>query len=395
MRLLYTLTSYPPAIGGAQYHQHMLAIELSRKHDIQVVCQWDTNRTDWLLGTTLRGPSESRDYKIDGIPAHRIGLSVRERRRLVPWVLLYYPLMGRALPRIAATLQSHIAPYAAEVDLIHNMRIGREGLSVASLRTARSRGVPFVFTAIHHPRWTGWRYRAYTDLYRSADILLALTNAEKRVLSALGVQEDRIHVVGMGPVLAVSADARDFLGRHGIQGPTVLFLGQHYPYKGYRQVLGAARQVWRRVPDASFVFVGPPVGRSEAYFAAGSDHRIHRLGSVDLHQKTSALASCDLLCVPSTQESFGGVYTEAWSFGKPVIGCRIPAVSEVIDDGIDGFLVRQDSLEIADRIVYLLEHPDESKAMGEAGRRKVFEKYTWQRVAERVELAYEAALHVQ
>jgi len=393
MRLLYTVTSYPPAIGGAQYHQHMLARELSRRHDIQVVSQWDGNRTDWLLGTTVWAPSESRDYKVDGISVHRIGLSAREKRRLVPWVLLYYPLMSVALPRIAETLQSHIDPYAAGVDLVHNMRIGREGLSVASIRAARARGVPFALTTIHHPRWTGWRYRAYLDLYRSADIVLALTDTEKATLTGLGVREDRIHVVGMGPVLAQTEDANDFRSQHAIRGPMVLFLGQHFPYKGYRQVLRAAPEVWRRVPDASFVFIGPPVGRSEADFAAAADRRIHRLGTVGLEEKTSALAACAMLCLPSTQESFGGVYTEAWSFGRPVIGCAIPAVSEVIEDGVDGFLVRQEPAEIADRIVYLLQHPDEGTAMGEAGRRKVLQRFTWQRIADRAEAAYEAALH--
>ena len=42
-----------------------------------------------------------------------------------------------------------------------------------------------------------------------------------------------------------------------------------------------------------------------------TDPRIHRLGSLNLQQKTNALAACTLLCVPSTQESFGCVYTEA------------------------------------------------------------------------------------
>ena len=55
------------------------------------------------------------------------------------------------------------------------------------------------------------------------------------------------------------------------------------------------------------------------------DPRLIELGTVDLQQKTNALAACTLLCLPSTQESFGGVFTEAWSFEKPVIGANIPA----------------------------------------------------------------------
>ena len=207
----------------------------------------------------------------------------------------------------------------------------------------------------------------------------------------LGVREERIFVTGMGPVLAAQANAATFLRENHIDGPMVLFLGQHFQYKGYRQLLQAARLVWQRVPEAHFVFVGPAVGRSERAFEAQADKRIHRLGKVDLQEKTNALAACALLCVPSTQESFGGVYTEAWNFGKPVIGCNIPAVAEVIADGVDGYLVVQEPMQIAERICHLLLHPTEAQTMGATGQRKVAEHYTWRRIAERTEQAYQSA----
>ena len=78
MKLLFTLTSYPPAIGGAQLLQHHTAIHLARRHAIQVVTHWDSNRTDWLLGTTVCAPQKPRDYTAEGIPIHRLWLSLRE-----------------------------------------------------------------------------------------------------------------------------------------------------------------------------------------------------------------------------------------------------------------------------------------------------------------------------
>jgi glycosyltransferase involved in cell wall biosynthesis len=392
MNLLYTLTTYPPSIGGAQLLQHRLAQHLKERHNIQVVSQWDSNRTDWLLGTTLRAPRQDRNYIIDGISVHRMGLSLWEKSRIAPYVPIYYPLMDVALPPIAACLEQHLYPYAAQADLVHNVRIGREALSYASFYAARRCDIPFVLTPVHHPRWVGWRYRAYTRLYTMADVVLALTNAEKRVLMTLGVREERIVVTGMGPLLAPQSNPATFLRDNHIDGPVVLFLGQHYRYKGYRQVLQAARLVWQRVPETHFVFIGPAVGRSERHFEAMQDGRVHRLGEVDLQEKTNALAACTLLCVPSTQESFGGVYTEAWSLGKPVIGCNIPPVAELIADGVDGYLVDQEPAQVAERICHLLLHPAQARAMGADGQRKVEERYTWQRLAERTEQAYQRAL---
>jgi glycosyltransferase involved in cell wall biosynthesis len=301
---------------------------------------------------------------------------------------IYYPLMSVALPIISESLRKYIEPFGGSADLVHNVRIGREPLSLASYRLARQRGIPFVLTPVHHPRWEGRRYEAYNDLYRRSDALLALTEAEVDVLVDIGVERQRIHVIGMGPILEDTAYPENFLNTFNLQAPVVLFLGQHYEYKGFRQVLESAKYVWRKVPETNFVFVGPAVGQSEKAFAMFKDPRIHRIGHLNLQQKTNALAACSLLCVPSSQESFGGVYTEAWSFRKPVIGCPIPAVREVVSDGVDGYLVAQDPEEIADRICVLLLDSNHSQTMGEAGKSKVEKRYTWEKIANRTEKAY-------
>lgn len=393
MRFFYTSTSYPPAVGGAQLHMHQLAKHIGVDHHVRVAAFWNRNRTDWLLGTTLRAPTEPYSYVLDGVPVSLLHLSASERARALLPVVSYYVRMRSSIDALTGLLMPRLTEMAAEDPprLVHNFRIGREPLSFASWRLARNLDVPFVFTPCHHPRWVGWRYRSYVELYHRSDVVLALTEAERRELIQLGVSSARIHVVGNGPVLAPAADPIGFRSRHRIEGPLVLFLGQHFSYKGFRALLAAAPLVWRRFADVRFAFIGPPVGESESAFRDG-DRRILRLGAVDLQTKTDALAACDLLCVPSTQESFGGVYTEAWSFGKPVIGARIPAVSEVIDDGVDGFLVEQQPQEIADRIMTLLADDALAQRMGAAGRRKVDEQYSWDAIAQRTLDAYRRVL---
>jgi glycosyltransferase involved in cell wall biosynthesis len=395
MNLLYTVTTYPPSTGGAQIHQHQLAQHLQERHNIQAVVHWDNNRTDWLFGTTVRAPCKDKDYTIDGINVHCMGFSWLDKLVMAPFAAAYYPLMVAGYPPvspIASCIGKHLRPYAQKADLIHNVRLGREGLSYASYDIARERDIPFVLTPVHHPRWVGRRYRAYNKLYTRADAVMALTQAEKGVLIQLGVPEERVHVIGHGPVLEPEAKPGQFLQKYNIGKPMVLFLGQHYPYKGYKELLEAAKIVWEKLPDTHFVFIGPAVGQSEQVFKAVSDQRVHRLGIVSLQEKTGALAACSLLCVPSTQESFGGVYAEAWCFKKPVIGCSIPAVSEVIAHEVDGYLVEQEPKAIAERIIFLLENEAAASQMGTAGKNKVEEKYTWQRIAERVEMVYNQLL---
>lgn len=388
MNILLTSTAYPPSTGGAQLLHHQTALQLRERHSIEVVTQWDQNRTDWLLGTTLCGPSEPKEYLIENIHVHRLGVTLGEKLRMAMAVAAYYPAMSTAIPLIAKHLEKRMQPYASKADIVHNMRIGREPISFASFNLAKKGDIPFVLTPVHHPRWIGWRYLSFIKLYRIADAVLTLTECEKRTLVSLGVSESRVHVIGMGPNLAADANPTSFRKQHGIHDPFVLFLGQHYLYKGYLQVFQAAELVWKQMPEAQFVFIGPAVGASERIFKAHRDRRLHRLGVVDLQQKSDALAACSLLCVPSTQESFGGVYTEAWHYGKPVIGCKIPAVSEVISDGVDGFLVKQEPAEIADAIVTLLRNSKMAEQMGQAGRTKVQTRFTWKQIAKRTEAVY-------
>lgn len=392
MRICYTLTSYPPAIGGAQLHFHALACALAQAHDVRVISHWRDNRTDWLLGTTVLAPWNPHPYIMDGIPVSLLRLSLADRLLLAPLAAMYYPLKEVALPGIARILERRLTPLCGRPDIIHNGRIGREGISYASWRLARKLGVPFVLTPVHHPRWVGWFYRAYNRLYREADAVIVLTQAEKQTLAALGVADARIHVTGTGPMLSSRYDAGAFRVRHGIGGPMVLFLGQKFAYKNYEAVLAAAPLVWERWPDTRFVFIGPRTRHSQRVFAAQSDPRIVELDTVGLGEKTSALAACDVFCMPSSQESFGGVFVEAWMMGKPVIGGDIPAVREVIADGVDGFLVPPDPATIADRILTLLDDRALAQRMGEAGRKKVLARFTWDKLAAKTLVVYESLL---
>jgi len=199
-------------------------------------------------------------------------------------------------------------------------------------------------------------------------------------------------VTGHGPILAASADGAAYRARRGWgDEPVVLFLGQKYAYKGVAALREAAALVWRVVPEARFDFVGPRTDHSRRLFARETDPRVHETDAVDLQEKTDAVAACDVLCLPSTQESFGGTFTEAWALGRPVLGADIPAVREVVDDGRDGYLVTPTPEAIAERLLRLLADASLRREMGAAGRAKVDRLYAWPLLARKTEEVYAAA----
>jgi glycosyltransferase involved in cell wall biosynthesis len=388
MKLLYASNLYPPAIGGSQMHLHCLAKALQAAgNDVSVVAHSCRHRTDWLRLSTVHTEPE-RHFTYEGIPVWQLGFSLFTRARLLPWALCYYGLIGPAVRNISRQALSALSSLDPP-DIVHATRNGREFLARAALDFARLHGIPFILTPVHHPRWDGWRYNEYDKIYREADALCVLTKAEKRLLvEQKGVSEEKIHITGIGPVLSSTYDAEEFRSRFDIRGPFVLYVGQQFRYKGIGALLEAASLVWKKYPDVSFVFVGPQTRYSKLIFSSVSDWRIRNLGEVSLETKTAALASCEFLCLPSTQESFGGVYVEAWALGKAVIGGRIPAIAELISEGQDGLLSSQTPPQLADAISLLLADPERCKRMGAAGARKVETRYAWGRIAATTALIY-------
>lgn len=363
---------------------------LSENHHIKVINYWDNYRTDWLLGTTIKSSETSSEYFIDGISVQKLSHNKNEKFTMLPWVLLYYATMSESIKNLSKIIEPNLDTIIpSNTDIIHNFRIGREPLSFASYNVSKKRRIPFALTPFHHPRWGGWRHRHYQNLYRKADLLCTMTDYEKEYLISLGINQDKIWTIGNGPVIAKNSNHKDFRDKYNIRDePMILFLGQKFSYKGISSLIKASKIVWNELSDVNFVFIGPRTHYSKKLINDIKDKRIIEIDTVDLQTKSNALDACDVLCVPSSQESFGGVYTEAWMYKKPVIGCKIPAVSEVIDDNENGFLVRQDPEDIAKRILDLLKNPEMSKAMGEAGYKKVNEKFTWEKISKKLESAY-------
>lgn len=391
-RILLTTTAFPPSVGGVQAHVAELRAHLAH-FEADVLTLWTQNRTDWLLGTTLRLGELAAAPSEPGVTTVR--WSGATKRRMLLWVFSYYANPAGMARRIAAQMVPYIdAVVEPDHVLLHHHRIGRPFLAQASLAVARKRGKPFVLTPHHHQKWRGYRYQDWIDVYRAADAVLALTTAERDELQRLGVEPDRIHVIWSAADPPLPADAARFRQRiDGSDAPLVLFMGQQYQYKGITELVAAVDMVRRRKVSAELVVIGPSTPFSERFFAQHSYPWLHLLGRVDEQTKWDALEASSVVCLPSRNEAFGRVYLEGWSKGKPVIGARIPTVQEVITEGKTGLLVEPGSSEqLAAAIERLLTNPSLAAEMGANGALELARRFSWSSVVERVEAAYAAVL---
>ena len=383
MRVLLGTSLYDPDAGGKEnYLDHLARGLREREHEVRVLARFDSwNRFEEsrlrfeVLSGFGRTPAEPLDPPsgLRPIAALLGALVVRPRARTLA-------------ARLAARLYGMRCLDAVRwADVVHFDGIGFELIGFAFLLAVRRIGRPLVVVPhLHVGQWgDGTLDQA---LYREARAVIAKTSVEADRLLELGLEARRVHVIGNAPVVDPTVDSRVFREEYGIEGPIVLFLGRKSRVKGYPHFREAARQVRRKHPEVTFVAMGR---KSEEY---PPQEGLLEIGFVGEPMKSSALAACDLLCLPSRGEAFGMVYLEAWAFGKPVVAGDTDQVRTLVADGVDGWLVEDSAESTAAAILEALADPEGAERMGARGRRKVQERFTWDQIVEETLSVYRGAV---
>jgi glycosyltransferase involved in cell wall biosynthesis len=89
------------------------------------------------------------------------------------------------------------------------------------------------------------------------------------------------------------------------------------------------------------------------------------------------LSSADVFLLPSGMESFGLAALEAMACEVPVIATRVGGLSEVVEDGVSGYLLPLGDVEsMAERTFEILNSPELRRRLGKRGRQIAAEKFT-------------------
>lgn len=180
----------------------------------------------------------------------------------------------------------------------------------------------------------------------------------------------------------------------------LLFVGRFIPIKGVHHLLKAMPAILRRHPEARLLLVGgayygknattPYVARLRRLAKPLKD-RVRFVPYVAHDQIAEWFRLADIAVVPSSErEAFGLVNVEAMASGVPVIASGAGGMREVIEHTRTGLLVPLTRLgrELPERIGELLDDPAYARQLGEQGRERVLEHFTWAHTAERLAELY-------
>ncbi len=284
-----------------------------------------------------------------------------------------------------------------EPDLVHLEEEPWSAVAAQVLLFRRILGSHFrliVFSWENIHREFGFPYREFERAtLRGAAFLIAGNEGARRVLEAKGFSSQRIallHQLGVNPQEfspGKEPQREDF---------RVIFAGRLVAQKGIETLLRAVTELPQRVK--TIVLGEGPLRQKLQGLAAelGLQYRVEFLGSLDHSDVPGVLRRCHALVLPSlttpdSVEQFGHVLIEAMSCGVPVVGSTSGAIPEVIGDA--GLVFPEgDSRALALALRSLLEDKALWRRLAERGRRRVLERYTWDRLAEETISIYKRCL---
>jgi glycosyltransferase involved in cell wall biosynthesis len=164
--------------------------------------------------------------------------------------------------------------------------------------------------------------------------------------------------------------------------PVFLFIGRLLRDKGVGEFVEAARSVRRDFPEARFQLLGgldegnlTGIRQAEldSWLAEGV---VEHLGTTD--DVRPYIAAATAVVLPSYREGLPRSLLEAAAMARPLIASDVPGCRDVVEDRVNGLLCKvRDHRSLAEAMRSLVELPRKQRlAMGEAGRRKVQERFS-------------------
>ena len=235
-------------------------------------------------------------------------------------------------------------------------------------------------------------------IFKVADGVQFLSSELYNYIPKLKIDADKVFLITMGVDTEIfklrdgNASLRAELGIKE-NDMVILYVGRLDLVKGVNYLLQAAKQIIPHYKNVKFLVVGDGSLRREYEgFAKSFSNNIIFTGFVRGDIATLMNIS-DMFVLPSLSEGSPSVIMEANASGLPVIGTEVGEIPKMILDGKTGSLIKPKDVDgLVDALKKLIDDPILAKKMGEAGRKRMEEEYSWEIICKKIEDAYEKVI---
>lgn len=226
-----------------------------------------------------------------------------------------------------------------------------------------------------------WRKRLFYGM--STKIICNSNAAKTDIVEVFKIDPKKVFVV-------YNAIREDFRKSTPQEKEQIIYAGRLYLIKGVDILIKAMPTILKSFPHLKLLIIGDDEG-------SGEYDKLNSLAeNLEVKKNISFLGNCskelviekfsESYCtvVPSRAESFGYVVIESFSVGTPVIGTKTTGISEIVRDGMDGFLFEKENhKQLANKILTLLENRELRKQFSENCRNRFLEKFEVKKVTSR------------
>jgi glycosyltransferase involved in cell wall biosynthesis len=280
-----------------------------------------------------------------------------------------------------------------QVDVIHAHWLIPQGFVAVAAR-AFSRQSPLIVCTSHGGDLFGLSGKLLTKIKRiiinRVDKFTVVSQAMRDYAYQVTMRHD-IEVIPMGVDLVKQFTPRDF---HEMYDPhTILFVGRLVEKKGVRYLILAMQEILKAHPQTRLLIAGDGPDKLALLQLAQDNNvasQVSFLGPLEntslqeQYRRATIFVGPSVVAAGGDQEGLGLVFVEALGCECAVIASDLPAIKDVIIDGVTGLICKQrDSVDLANKVISLLDNPALRLSLGRAGRQHVAGRFDWEIVAHR------------
>lgn len=229
-----------------------------------------------------------------------------------------------------------------------------------------------------------WMFARMNRELERADLVIVQSEFCLETMELNGIPRGKVFINPMG------VDTSLFSPRTVLPGaPRFICVGTICLRKGHQYLFRAFRRVKERLPNAELICVGQykcDFRRERPLWEGSFTHHLS-LPHTDL---APLLRGCTAFVFPSQEEGIARAQIEALASGLPVIGTHEGGATTLVEDGVEGLIVRgRDPEHIANAMIRVATDPDLNRRMGQAARLKGAAQNTWQDYGDRLLAEYE------
>lgn len=282
-------------------------------------------------------------------------------------------------------------------DIIHCQfgTLGLEGLCLKQIVGGNTKLVTS-FRGYDATKELGSNPDCYEELFRAGDLFLPVSLSLKNRIVEKGCPGERIVVLPSG----IDCGKLQYSEKNIPQSKpiNVITIARLVEKKGIAFAIQAVARVVEYRENVSYFIVGEGPLRSvleQLIDRLGLRKHVQLLGQRNYQEVIGLLQDAHILIAPSItaqdgdQEGIPNVIKEGMAIGLPVVSTLHGGIPELVEDGVSGFLVEEGNVDdLADRLLYLINHPETWSDMGKAGRACVEKKFDMNKLNDQLVALY-------